>query len=108
MLKLREDGQREVHGTTKNVSEIGLLLITDSEVPEGTAVELTLTLLEDDVAIVCLVGSGRVIRVERGLAGPAAIAVECDHVLEQRQLPMAHREEIEDRMIAKKLRGPRS
>ncbi len=89
-LKLRENGQREIQGTTKNVSEIGLLLITESEVPEGTAVELTLTLLEDDVPVVWLVGSGRVVRVERGPTGSAAIAVECDHALEQRQLPMVH------------------
>ncbi len=89
-LRLRENGQREIQGTTKNVSELGLLLITDAEVPQGVQVELTLTLLEDNVPIVCLVGSGGVVRVEPELAGPAAIAVECDHALEQRQLPMVH------------------
>lgn len=89
-LKLRENGQREIQGTTKNVSEIGVLLIADSEVREGTAVELTLTLLEDDAPIVCLVGSGRVVRLEGGLGSPAIIAVECDKALEQRQFPMVH------------------
>lgn len=83
LLKVREDGQREIHGTTKNASEIGVLLITDSEVAQDTRVELTLTLLQDDVPTVRLFGSGKVVRVEAGSAGTRAVAVECDQALQQ-------------------------
>jgi len=80
-LKLQEDGQREVHGTTRDVSEIGVLLITASEVSQGTRVELTLTLLQDNAPGVCLCGSGEIVRVEAGTAGARAVAVECDQAL---------------------------
>ena len=85
-LKLQENGQREIHGTTKDASEIGVLLFTVSEISQGTRVELTLTLLQDNAPAVCLFGSGRIVRVEAGAASARAVAVECDQPLEQKHL----------------------
>ena len=82
-LTLRESGLREVCGVTRNVSEIGLLLVTDSPIPRDARVQLTLSLQQENVPSVQLCSWGRVVRVENGAAGAIAVAVECDSPLGQ-------------------------
>lgn len=89
-LKLQENGQREIHGIARNASELGVLLVTDSQAAAGTRVDLTLTLLEDGIPAVRLFGSGKVIRVENESSGKWALAVECDKALEQREFQVGH------------------
>ena len=72
----------EIHGTSENVSELGALVLTDSALPEGTAVRLILTL--DETAGLRLSCPGKVVRTESTATGSRiAIAVQCLQTLSE-------------------------
>ena len=79
-LEIVQNGIRTVvHGTTENVSLVGVLVLTDEEVPENTRVDLTLTLATRNTPPhpLRLPTSGRVTRVEAQPDGTVSIAIEC-------------------------------
>lgn len=84
MLKVREDGTHEIHGTTENVSLSGVLLSTDSDVPLEARVELTMAFTQSSTppCKLRMSNSGRVVRVEARSEGKYGIAIECDYPFE--------------------------
>ncbi len=70
----REDIWREVQGTVENAGEMGILLISESQIPHGTDVQLTI-LMPSHVRVSA---SGKVVRVEQRSDGKFVVAVECD------------------------------
>ena len=73
----------EIRGTTENVSELGALVLTDSPLPEGTAVQLILTLEEKGFTGLRLSCSGQVVRTEppTEMGNRIAIAIQCSQAL---------------------------
>jgi hypothetical protein len=84
MLKVRQDGKREVHGTAENVSLTGVLLSTDADISVEARVELTMALIQPATPPykLLLSNSGRVVRVEAQSTGKV-IAIECDHPFDE-------------------------
>ena len=84
MLKVREDGTHEIHGTTENISLTGVLLSTDSDVPLEARVELTMAFVQSSTPACKLrmSNSGRVVRVETRPERKYGIAIECDYPFE--------------------------
>jgi PilZ domain len=82
MLKM--DREREIHGTTENVSLTGVQLNIDTELPLGTRVELTMALIQPATPPyeLRLSNTGRVVRVETR-ADRRAVAIECDRPFEE-------------------------
>ena len=72
----------EIRGTTENVSELGALVLTDSPLPERTAVQLILTLEEKGFTGLRLSCSGQVVRTEpTEMGNRIAIAIQCSQAL---------------------------
>lgn len=72
-ITLRFLDWRQIHGLVENASEIGVLLISGSEVSRGTQVEATIDLLHS----IRVFAPGSVERAERCLDGKIALAVKC-------------------------------
>jgi len=90
-LELPHNGIHSIlHGTTENLSMIGVLLIADAEISENTRVNLTLTLGQPRTPPhpLRLPNSGKVIRAERRPDGKVTIAIKCDQAFEL--APAAH------------------
>jgi len=81
-LKVMEQRPREISGTTENVSELGILLVSDAEVPPTSRVELALTLQHESMPAVRLLSSGTVFRVEPRPGNKKAIAIGCDQAFQ--------------------------
>jgi hypothetical protein len=75
-----DDGQpQELSAVTENASVTGVLFFSNSDIPLGTAVEVTILLQHDDSAnAIRLKSKGTVVRIETTLAGQHAAAV-CYH-----------------------------
>jgi hypothetical protein len=85
MLEVPQDGKREIHGTTENVSLIGVLMSTDTDISPGTHVELVMAIVQPATPPykLRLSNSGRVVRVEMRTENSYAIAIECDQPFEE-------------------------
>ena len=84
-LELPHDSMAEVlHGTTDNVSLGGVLVTTNTQIPEDTRVNLALMLVPPSTPPypLRLLNAGRVVRVETRPDGNAGIAIECDRAFE--------------------------
>lgn len=91
-LELPHDSMADVlHGTTENVSLGGVLVTTDTQIPEDTRVNLALMLVPPSTPPyplrtppypLRLLNAGRVVRVETRPDGNAGIAIECDRAFE--------------------------
>jgi len=84
-LELPHNGIRTLlHGTTENVSMIGVLVTAAAEISENAAVDLTLTIAQPRTPPhpLRLPNSGKVVRVERRPDGYVSIAIECDRAFE--------------------------
>lgn len=75
VLRYREGNSwREMHGVVENAGEVGVLLISESEVPQGAEVEVTIIMPHE----VRVTSPGKVVRVEpRFGRNTFALAVEC-------------------------------
>ena len=71
-------------GTMENVSLVGVLVTTETQIPEGTRVDLALMLVPPSTppSPLRLLNAGRVVRVETRPDGNASIAIECDRAFE--------------------------
>ena len=80
-VKVRIDSSPELPATTENVSAHGVLLFVDSPIPEGSKIEVILTLKVTSTArVFYLVYNGEAARTEQRLmTGMFAVAVSCDH-----------------------------
>ena len=68
-------GYRKFAGTTENASQSGVIMLTDSRVPEGAEVTVTIQMPEP----IRVSSVGKVVRVEPFVAGnKTRIAVQCD------------------------------
>jgi len=84
-LELPQDSMSEVlHGTTENVSLVGVLVTTEIPIPEDTRVDLALILVPPSTPPypLRLLNTGSVVRVETRPDGNVCIAIECDRAFE--------------------------
>jgi hypothetical protein len=74
---------QEISAVTENASLTGVLLFSESDIPLGTAVEVTILLQNDDSANTIRLNSmGTVVRVKTSLAGQHGAAVSYHQPLE--------------------------
>jgi hypothetical protein len=80
-VKIQTDSSPELPATTENVSAHGILLHVDSPIPEGSKVEVILTIkITSTARVLYLVYNGKAARTEQQLmTGMFAVAVSCDH-----------------------------
>jgi c-di-GMP-binding flagellar brake protein YcgR len=81
ILRLQNNKQDEISGTTASVSEGGMLLLIDRELARKTRVDLTLLLSRGELSVARLFASGTIVRVENDEAGKKLVAVECNQPL---------------------------
>jgi hypothetical protein len=85
-LEVPHDSLTDVlHGTTENVSLLGVLVTTETKIPEDTRVDLALMLVPPRTTPpypLRLLNAGRVVRVETRPEGNVSIAIECDRAFE--------------------------
>ena len=77
-VRYNRDGNFEFTGISRDLSDSGIFLYTESVIEEGAQVELTLTLPSDSSQPIPMQVRGRVVRVERTPA--TGVAVEFDKV----------------------------
>ncbi len=77
-VRYNRDGHFEFTGISRDLSDTGIFLYTESSIEEGAQVELTLTLPSESAQPIPMQLRGRVVRVERFPA--TGIAVEFDRV----------------------------
>ncbi len=87
LLKVFQDGEPEIPGTTENVSLTGVMLSTDIDIAVQARVKLTMAIVQPAIPPykLRLFNSGRVVRVERRAVGNYSVAVECDWTFEHRK-----------------------
>jgi hypothetical protein len=79
LLIVQGDPAQRVSVVTVNVSALGALVLIDSQIAEGTGIELVLNLKRGKVPTHSC--PGRVVRTETlGTLNRVAVAIECDHV----------------------------
>ncbi|HWX91492.1 MAG TPA: PilZ domain-containing protein [Terriglobales bacterium] len=76
-VSVRLDDQ-EIRTQSENISIRGILLSCASPIPEGSAVELAITVGSLPNPAVFLFARGTVLRVQRKPSGDFAVAIECD------------------------------
>jgi hypothetical protein len=76
----------ELRALSDNISAAGILLETDSAIPQHCVVSFMITVLEHHiVGFIQIVGEGKVVRVEPRSSGPGyTVAVSCKHLLSKR------------------------
>jgi len=89
-ITLRFRNWRQIHGLVENASEIGVLLISGSEIARGTQVEATIDLPHKTWVF----APGSVERVERCCEGQIAVAVKCYRPFVQGANPGAAEEQV--------------
>jgi hypothetical protein len=70
-LRMTQAGHLEITGTSRDISTDGIYLWTESDIVEGSDVELLVTLPTEDDRVAITV-RGRIVRVEKLHAGAAA------------------------------------
>ena len=72
----------EIHARSENISLRGILLSSDSVIPEGSAVELAVGVSHLPEHRMLLTAKGRVLRSQLRDSGHFAVAIECDRPFE--------------------------
>jgi hypothetical protein len=78
MVRYNRDGNFEFTGISRDLSDSGIFLYTESILEEGAQVELTITLPSESSQPIPIQVRGRVVRIERTPA--MGVAVEYDKV----------------------------
>ena len=81
----------EIHALSENISLSGILLSSDSVIPEGSAVELAVGVAHLPDNGMLLTARGRVLRSQPKASGNFAVAIECDRPFELMRPPKVKR-----------------
>jgi c-di-GMP-binding flagellar brake protein YcgR len=78
-VRYNRDGNFEITGISRDLSDTGIFLYTESVIEVGAQVELTLTFPSESAQPISTQVRGRVVRVERTPA--TGVAVEFDKIM---------------------------
>lgn len=79
---------KEIYGRSENISIRGILLSSQFQIPEGSAVEVKVGVAHMPDHTMLLAARGKVLRLQPKASGNFAIAIECDRPFEfMRQNP---------------------